>query len=284
MLPPDFKILKELGRGSNNRVYKVIWKKEVRIFRTPRRKSDTQQFHSAKWEYIHTARASDLKVAPKLHDAWYSRHADDKWSSGLFMVMDYYPDDVEDLYLNEKKRATFAARSTDISHRLVSHLQTLADNDILVYDLKPANIVLKLDDDVDVRIIDYGRDFCEYRHRDEIDVNTPVIDMVDRLCKGDGALRKHLLFATMLVQLSATTTRHIYGDRRNHRMAKEERRNMNPLNAVTNKFLDSMQATNIALLRIILRHNEVKGVLVHYHGRRNAGTGRTLRFAVGTVC
>ena len=50
---------------------------------------------------------------------------------------------------------------------------------------------------------------------------------------------------------------------------------------VAGDLIRSMQGRNVALLREVLRTDEVRGVLRHYHGRRDAGTKRTLRFAEG---
>jgi hypothetical protein len=140
---------------------------------------------------------------------------------------------------------------------------------------------LKIDDEVDVRIIDYGYDFCEFKSphlMSEIDLNTPILDMIEKLT-ANGELTKHIVFAAMLVQLSSTTTRHIYEDRRIHRMDSEQRRKVHPFLTLSTDFLQSMQGKNVAILREVLRSDEVRSVLKHYHGRRNGGTRRTLRFA-----
>ena len=95
------------------------------------------------------------------------------------------------------------------------------------------------------------------------------------------AVVSHVLFAAMLVQLAATTTHRIYRDRHNHRMGAEERAAANPVAPLATQLLDGMQARNVALVREVLRVDDVRGVLRHYHGRRNAGTHRTLAFARG---
>ena len=58
VLPKDFELHEELGKGSNNKVFRVTWNGDEVILRTPRRQSDTQQRGSAKWEYLHTFCAS----------------------------------------------------------------------------------------------------------------------------------------------------------------------------------------------------------------------------------
>ena len=143
-------------------------------------------------------------------------------------------------------------------------------------------------------MIDYGRDFCEWRSvasEAEADVRTPTIDLLGRLLaqrediragRTDvAALQAHILFATMLVQLSATMNRHLYEDRHEHRMGKEERRRTSPVTDAAEELLSAIQGQNVTLVRTLLRSDDVRSVLRHYHGRRNAGTGRTIAFAVG---
>ena len=64
-------------------------------------------------------------------------------------------------------------------------------------------------------------------------------------------------------------------------MGGEQRAGINPLASRAAALLAGMQECNIALVRDVLRADEVKGVLRHYHSRRNAGTKRTLRLARG---
>lgn len=291
VLPKDFEIHEELGKGSNNKVFRVTWNGDEVILRTPRRQSDTQQRGSAKWEYLHTFCASNIGVAPKLRKAWFSRHAEQHdevdWPSGLYMVMDYYPYDLEKLIMSNKSRKQALEMSSDIGAQIILKLECLAKNDMFVYDLKPSNIVLNIEGGLDVRIIDYGRDFCELnspKSKAEVDINTPVLNIISKLTNGESGLMKHIIFAVMLIQLSSTTTRHIYEDRSEHRMSREERRKINPTAVLASNLIESMQGRNIKVLRDILRCDEVRSVLKHYHGRRNGGTRRTLQFATASVC
>lgn len=286
VLPEDFEVHEELGKGSNNKALRVTWDGEEVVLRIPRRKSDTQQQGSAKWEYLHTRLASDLGVAPRLRRAWFSRHSEGRWPSGLYMVMDYYPYDLDDLISDPKMRQHVVQRRDILGGRVADCLQKLADHDMIAFDLKASNIVVSFDEDdnLDIRVIDYGRDFCELRSgttSNEIDVCTPVTDMIDKLTEGDKLLRRHLAFATMMVQLSSTTAQHVYHDRRNSRMGRDERDLVNPFSPTANQLLDSMQGRNVQLLRMVLRSDPLRSVLKHYHGRRNAGTCRTLRWARG---
>jgi len=403
MLPPDFEIHEQLGKGSFNTAHRVRWGGHMRVLRMPRSHSDTRQRGSAKWEFGATHRASQLGCAPTLHAAWYCRHADLDWPAGLYMVMEYFPLNLE--HLLEDHSADAVRHADAIGDAVVSVLSTLATERLFVYDLKPSNVVVRFDVEevstapansaagataskansqpiskaaakrkkkqraaqptvrtvVTVRIIDYGRDFCEWSGLGataEPDLSTPVTDMLcklfhreeegdkdggrdggsearessrkDRRKKGGAEEARetttvppipplpsnpsslhpshpsrppsfallslpaalalpaptqlrvsHVLFATMLVQLACTTTRALYDDRHSHKMSAPERAQVNPLAPKCRQFLDSMQGRHIRMLRAVLRHDEVRGVMQHYHGRRNGGTRRTLLFARG---
>lgn len=148
--------------------------------------------------------------------------------------------------------------------------------------------------DIDVRFIDFGSEFCELdfsipgrgRH-------APTIDMVrERIRAKEPEIPlkvveqrvEHVLFAAMLVVLSACTTFQLYEDRHEHRMSRSMRARVNPLASPCAHLLEGMQGKNLSLLRSVLRSDKVRDVLGHYHGRRNAGTRRTLRFAQGAEC
>ena len=84
----------------------------------------------------------------------------------------------------------------------------------------------------------------------------------------------------MLVQLAAYDVQ-LHSDRSRHRLGRDEREAINGIARHARTLLDSMQGRNVRLVRTVLRSDDVRGVLQHYHGRRNAGTRRTLRFARG---
>ena len=301
-LPADFALHEELGHGSNNRVYRVNWKGKSCVLRVPRRSSDTTRLGNAKWEYVHTAVASVLEVAPQLHDAWFARHADDKWPAGLYLVMDYYPSDLEDAINDMTRRRQLINKREGVEAAIATALHRLAMNHLFVYDLKPSNIVLDLDGGPPrIRIIDYGREFCEWGAKaatQECDANSPVVDMLRRrlvaetcsttsLTQGEheeetamcDARLVHVLFAAMLLQLAATTTRHIRSDRRVHRLDTASRQQVNVVAPLAHRLLDSMQGRHKQLVRYVLRADSVRSVLQHYHGRRNCGTKRTFQLA-----
>jgi hypothetical protein len=121
-----------------------------------------------------------------------------------------------------------------------------------------------------------------------VDHHAPHLAMADRMLTrlhADPAERREaralVLFAVMLVQLSAVTTRHLHSDRYEHRMSASERREAHPVAAHAIALLDGMQGRHKRVVRALLRADQVRSVLRHYNGRRRAGTGRTLRLARG---
>jgi hypothetical protein len=95
------------------------------------------------------------------------------------------------------------------------------------------------------------------------------------------SLVSHILFATMMVIVAATCTRRLHEERGHHRMGASEREASNPVALIVRQLIDSMQGRHVALVRELLRMDEVRGVLRHYHSRRDCGTGRTLKLAKG---
>lgn len=273
----------ELGKGSNNRVVEATWNDEPCAIRMPRRQSDTQQKGAATWEVRHTLKASQLGVSPNIYAAWYAKHATRDFPSGLYIVTDVFSHDYENLLMSNSRREQVLERSDDIAMAIIVCLEKLANANLFVYDLKPSNVVVRLEEDggVTAKIIDFGRDFCEWGGTKENDASTPTIDLINNLTQGDETLRAHILFAVMLVELAATTTNQLYEDRKYHRMDADVRSRINGLARAASSFLDSMQGSNLAIVRQVLRSDDVKGVLRHYHGRRNSGTRRTFRLCRG---
>ena len=92
------KLIKLLGKGSNNAVYLAQTKDGVKVVvRHPRRNSDTQRIGNASWEFRNTAIASQIGACPSIYDAWYVRHASKLQRCGLHFVCEYYPKDVHTL-------------------------------------------------------------------------------------------------------------------------------------------------------------------------------------------
>ena len=290
-----------LGKGSNNKVFAVRMDGEKLILRAPRRRSDTQQTGSALWEFRQTLRAAQLDVSPNIKDAFYAKHASKNWTSGLYLVMERYDCNLEEaINDSHSKRQILVEDSAkiakEIGRQVVQCLEKLADELIFVYDLKPSNIVVRLGknvSDVQARVVDFGRDFCEWDTRkNDPSAHIPIITGLrqlianrekSRMEKGGDVekILKHILFAVMLVQLAATSTHNLYEDRDRHRLGEEERREVNVFASYARDLLEGMQGGNIALVRWVLRNDDVRGVMRHYHGRRSSGTGRTLSLARG---
>ena len=95
------------------------------------------------------------------------------------------------------------------------------------------------------------------------------------------ALVSHVIFVVMVVQLSATTTKHLRDDREIHGMSYEMRLSHNPFVPFATELLENIQGRVLTLVRLVLRTDNVRGVLQHYQSRRNACTRRTMRLARG---
>ncbi|OUU49661.1 MAG: hypothetical protein CBC12_07500 [Candidatus Puniceispirillum sp. TMED52] len=292
---------RSLGKGSNNKVFAVRVNGEKMILRAPRRRSDTQQAGSALWEFRQTLRASQLDISPKLLNAFYAKHAMQNWTSGLYLVMERYDCNLEEAITDSRTKRQLlmnssAAVAKEIGKQVVQCLEKLANDLMFVYDLKPSNIVVSLGDDasnVKARVVDFGRDFCEWdTQKNDPEARIPIITGLRQLITnrennrkergGDvESILKHVLFAVMLIQLAATSTNNLYEDRDHHRLCEEERKEINVFASYARDLLDNMQGGNIALVRWVLRNDDVKGVMRHYHGRRSSGTGRTFSLARG---
>jgi len=303
-IPEELHVGRELGKGANNKVCACEWEGERCVMRVPRRRSDTQQRGSAVWELRYTLRASQLRVGPTVRRVWYARHASRDWPSGLYMIMDRYDDDLETVLCEDHSAQQGAREHHALLERAIcSCLERLAAERMFVFDLKPSNMVLRISDagEVDVRIIDYGRDFCEWAGcLTDPSRATPHLDFLTRTLDANGdadygvdagaddgaddmraAVVTHILFATMMMLLASTTTFALYDTRDRHRMDAETRKRINPVCHAAGRLLDSMQGRHVQLVRKLLRMDEVRGVLRHYHGRRNAGTHRTFEYARG---
>lgn len=276
-LPDGVEIKSLIAKGANNAAYRAKWNDMDCVLRVPRRKSDTQQRGSACGEWSRAVRAAELGVGPKVYKAWFAKHATDDLTSGLYLLLERFDFALEDVIGTNKLPMSHAR----VLGGKVVHLLTLcAENGLFLYDLKPGNIVYRVDGDdgiKDVRIIDYGCDFCEL----EGSIHSPMTNFVQMLAEGNVELAKHLRFAAMFAQISSVTTYQLYHDRHKNKLGAIERSEANPFAKLFETFLDSMREGNIGLLRKILRQDCIKGVLKHYNTRRNAGTHRTLKFARG---
>lgn len=281
--PEGLELHEEVGKGANNKVFRVTLEGREMALRVPRRRSDTQQRNAAAWELRTALRAAELDVGPRIERAWRARHANDRWPSGLYLLTELFTHDLEKILYDPGLREE---REEELADELVRCLETLARAKIFVFDLKPSNVLV--DDSFRVRVIDYGNDFCEWGEVDDDPCcHTPILSMLQKRianrpwkAKEDAnAVLEHVLFASMMVLLSSTIAWRLYDDRHEHRLDAEERQDAHLLADRVDDLLSSMRGCDVALVREVLRDDEVRGVLGHYHGRRNAGTRRTFRFA-----
>lgn len=330
-VPEDVRIHESISKGSNNNAYRATLAGEHDVvFRAPRRRSDTQQRGSAYWEHRCMTRAAELGVHPRVHRAWIARHGRHEWPSGLYVLSDRYDHDLDDVLYDEGLREEYGlADEADgeeaegeeeeaegeeeeseseeseseeseeggdeaVGQGILRCLATLAADSMFLFDLKASNIVLRKEEDerIDVRILDFGSDFCEWHDPPPPPDGTPpdlprtrAIDglrasLLARGCAEDvDALCAHVLLATMLVITSATITFNLRHGRNEHRMDHARRVRAHPLLRITRDYLASMRGENVRLVKQMLRDDAVRGVLRHYHGRRNSGTRRTLELA-----
>jgi hypothetical protein len=92
-------------------------------------------------------------------------------------------------------------------------------------------------------------------------------------------LVQHLLFVTMLIQLSATFTLQIADIR--PRPSEPQCAAMHPLRQHVTMVLRELKPKHLRIVRSLMRTDMIRGVLRHYNKRANSGTGATLRLAQG---
>lgn len=283
-LPSDLKIIGSISKGANNHVMDATLGGRPCIFRVPRRRSDTQQRGSAQRELNCMMRAAGMNVGPVVYTAWYARHADGKWPSGLYTIMERFDVDLDSALCEDNEHRENVCEHKDaISASICTMLQSLAKARMFTFDLKPSNLVLRFDEEgVVVRFIDFGQDFCETDDNPSMSPNLALVrhELSARKSFDEDEVT-HILFGVMLIILGSTTTSCMRHTRAHHRMDKTTRFELNPLASAVNTFLQSVQGRNLRIMKHVLRNDEVRGVLRHYHGRRSSGTKRTVNMAKG---
>ena len=287
-IPNEITVQEELGRGSNNRVFKGVHKNGTNVvIRCPRRKSDTERAGYATWEFRHTLVASKLGIAPKLYDAWYVRHSKPKQKSGLHLICEYLPIDGQNAYHSYIEEVL--TNKSKIEEKIYNHLLLLANNDMFCYDLKPGNIVMDFDD-FKVKFIDFGREFCEQNpwESDSSD-RAPITTYIKKIAQENTEtdeegckLYRHLLFLTMLVLLSSNTSYYLFTIKEKINADKKLREDLNFVSYTAKSVLGDTRGKLISMIRKILRNEDIKSCCCHYMSRRNAGTRRILQWADGT--
>lgn len=287
-IPNEITVQEELGRGSNNRVFKGVHKNGTNVvIRCPRRKSDTERAGYATWEFRHTLIASKLEIAPKLYDAWYVRHAKPKQKSGLHLICEYLPIDGQHAYHSYIEEVL--TNKSKIEEKIYDHLLLMANNDMFCYDLKPGNIVMDFDN-LKVKFIDFGREFCEQNpwesdSSDRAPITTYIKKLAQQNTESDEEgcnLYRHLLFLTMLVLLSSNTSYYLFTIKEKINADKKLREDLNFVSYTARSILNDTRGKLISMVRKILRNEDIKSCCCHYMSRRNAGTRRILQWADGT--
>ena len=290
-LPPDFQVKKLLGKGSNNAVYLIEKKKENKtteqyVLRQPRRKSDTQRISNATWEFKNTMIASSVGATPEIYDAWYNRHATEEQRSGLYFLMAYYPLDIHELLT---KHSVFSLSHYQLlKEQSITHLRKMAENSMFMYDLKPSNMVVRKNP-LDIRFIDFGRDFCEWRPYTkpyEFTERAPVLSSIQKIADENcdeimsaEQLYIELSFMTMVIILSSNIAYTLEETRSALRCGFAERWGLNYMGEAVAELRQQLHPKYIALIKEVLRHRDVKDTMRHYMGRRNSGTKRCFTYA-----
>tara|TARA_B100000482_G_C12599709_1_gene294674 strand:+ start:1034 stop:2026 length:993 start_codon:yes stop_codon:yes gene_type:complete len=281
------KLIKLLGKGSNNAVYLAQAKDGTKcVVRQPRRNSDTQRIGNASWEFRNTAIATNIKVCPIMYDAWYVRHSTRLQRGGLHIVCEHYPKDVHSLLCDTPSEVMPIARQLRL--QTIQHLRKMADNNLFCYDLKPSNMVFK-DDPVDVRFIDFGRDFCEWRpysHKNEFLERAPVLSFIQTLADKNATekltpqmLYTDLSYMIMVIMLSANIAYTLDQSRHAIRATFSERAILNFMAGAAAELRMSTRGSHVKLIKEILRNRDIKDTIRHYMGRRNCGTKRVFYYA-----
>jgi hypothetical protein len=287
-LPSGVKIIKILGKGSNNTVYLAKKNKTDIVFRVPRTNSDTQRIGNASWEFRNSVIAAQLGVAPHVYDAWYNRHASSQQRSGLHMITEYFPIDVHEMLM--EKPEEIIQNYELLQQQTISHLRKMANASMFCYDLKASNMVARLNP-FDVRFVDFGRDFAEWRpymeKNDHID-RAPVLSYLQKLVdirfktstfiQREGIYRD-VIFVVMLIILSANLEFTIQQSTSAIRICSQKRHFMNFLFNGCTEMRQCLPPELISLVKDVLRHRDVRDTIRHYTGRRNCGTKRTFNYS-----
>ena len=280
-------MVKLIGKGSNNAVFLYKTKhNQMVVVRQPRRKSDTQRVGNATWEFRNTAIAVQLGVAPLLYDAWYNRHSTADQRGGLHIICEYFPKDLHALIMDTP--ASVKPLAVKLREKVVSHLRRMAEHNLFCYDLKPSNMVFR-DEPFDVRFIDFGRDFCEWRpysEENEFLERAPVLSFIQTLAEQNRTERytakqmyTDLMFAVMLLILSSNIAFTLDQSRTASRRAFADNQNLNFMAAAARELRAETQGMHVGLIKEILRQRDIRDTLRHYMGRRNCGTKRCFDYA-----
>ena len=284
--------VKLLGKGSNNAVYLFRSKagQEV-VVRKPRRKSDTQRVGNATWEFRNTAIATQIGVAPTMYDAWYTRHTTSDQRGGLHIICDYYPKDMHSLLMDSPE--VISDNAEEISAIVNGALRRMAEHSLFCYDLKPSNMVVREEPKLEIKLIDFGRDFCEWRpysdQNEHLD-RAPILSFVQSLADDNATARYpakdlyvDLIYITMLVLLSSNIAYTLDQSSTASRHSFAENALLNFMGATLKSLRAQIPKAHVVLVKEILRQRDIRDTLRHYMGRRNCGTKRCFYYASFTL-
>ena len=245
------------------------------VLRGPRHDSDTVKQSHAQWESELCLRTAQWKVGPPIFDIWYCSRTTREQRRGLYMVMQHYECDLTDAIL--KKTPTMIDNSVEIGAQIVGRVLTLSQQGILLYDIKPSNVVLNLDP-VDVRLIDFGRDFCESL---DSGGGGQVIHELQRELEHEGYTERadvcRLLGLVMLVQLSAIFSSEIQRLRFSLKiLSRTQRKALNGMRVHLYSLRRETSGRMVRVVRAALRNESIRSNLRHYLGARDSATRRVL--------
>lgn len=305
-LPPHLSVGRELSKGSNSSVRRAAHlppalrapgrgegataaaeraraarrladDEGAYIVRRPLRDSDTLKKSHAIFEFEVSAIAARLGVAPALYDAWYVEHSTKEQRRGLHLVLARYEMDMHDLAAS--RGAEVLRYAEPIGAQIDAHLRALSREGIFLYDLKPANVVLNLEP-VEVRLIDFGREFCERRGGN----NSPVLVELEKTVRRVAAVEKDavadVMHASMLVMLSAIVAHNLQSQRYQLKTVdRATRLRMNPLAARARALRRTTRAPIVRAVKETLRNEHVRAILRHYLGGRHSCVKRVFGLA-----
>ena len=282
-LPPGLKVIRLLGKGSNNSVYLYRTRTdELVVVRHPRKGSDTRRLGNATWEFRNTAIASSVGAAPSLFDAWYTRTSTTTQRIGLHLIYAFYSKDVHTLLVDDSH--IVLSLQPELCKQTITHIRAMANMCMFCYDLKPSNMVFN-NTPIDVRFIDFGRDFCEWRpycESNEPVERAPVLSYIQTLADANTTTRMsskelytELMYTVMLIMLSANIEHVLETNSHIIRCSYGERAKLNFIALEVTHLRRATPQNQVYLIQKILRHTDIRETLRHYLGRSNCGTKRT---------
>jgi hypothetical protein len=281
----------KLGEGSNNSVHLARHRASgaLVVVRRPLADSDTRHQQQATGEARLMLEAARAGVGPRVHDLWYCAASTAVQRRGLHAVMEHFASDLHDVVFHDAEWL-FDHREA-LCHQIIGVLHALGEREIFCCDVKACNLVLdKARTPPVVRLIDFGRDFCDHcdwatgssacpRCPHGLDA-LPAILRLARARGLDRASYRRVLALTMLVLLSANLDHELHARRRRYGMDRDERHARNVLRENV-AFVRRARATagEVVCVKALLRDDEVRACVRHYLGGRGASVRRVFRAA-----